>query len=343
VDGIGVPVALEADRKRLFLVGYGRWPLQALSGHDGRTLWESRRGPDLLTLTWLDVALQRRIVYVTGSERALDRPGQVALEARRARDGRLLWSVREPITAAGGGGWDEGRLVAVDGSRLFVAGARTSETGTELGFVSSRRTADGEELWRRESTDYNRLQTMAVAGDRLLLLQSIVGGPGRARVTAVDASSGSQLWSVERGTDLPVRYEPRSAAVSGQVLVVAIDVDGGQGPGQPNDLLFLGLRITDGTELWSDRIRGSYPTGSAGVAAQGTAVVGGGLLFAGGGSGERIFRGYGRATGGRHWELRETPFFAGVLSIAGGRLLAAGSSLGSPRDAIVRVYALPPD
>lgn len=343
VDGISVPVRLEADRRRLFLAGYGRRPLQALSGRDGRTLWESRRGPDLLSLAWLDVAVQGRVVYATGKVQAKGTPGQVAIEARRARDGKPLWSLREPATAAVGGGWDEGRLLLADGPRLFIGGSQTTGQGSQLGFVSSRRTADGEELWRLESPDFNRLGTMEVAGNRLLLIQWPTDGTSRLRVMALDASSGSQLWSIERGADHPVSYKPGGAIVSGAILVVAIDVVGGQAQGRPNDLLYLALRIADGSELWSDRVKGAYPSGNNHVAVHGSTAVGGGVLFQAGGTAERVFRGYGRATGGLRWELRDGPFWALVTRVKADKLLVAGSVLESPTDALVRVYSLPPD
>lgn len=343
VDGIGVPVALEANRRRLFLAGYGRRPLQALSARTGRTLWESSRG-GLLTLTWLDVGLQGRVVYAAGSQRAHGRPAQVALEARRARNGEVLWSVREPVTAAAGAGWDEARMLAVEGTRLFVAGSQTGESGAEIGFVSSRRASNGEELWRLQGPELRRLEGMVASGDSLILVQSAAseGSGPTVRVTGLNASSGAVLWVSERGAGFPIAYKPGGAVVSGDVLVLAVDIVGGQGPGQPNDLLFVGLRVADGSELWADRVAGAYPSGDSGVVGHGTTVLGGGILAGSGGAAERLLRGYGRSSGGLRWELTETPFFADVLTVRGNRLLMAGFAPESPTDAIVRVYSLPP-
>ncbi|MEZ5331126.1 MAG: hypothetical protein R2991_03520 [Thermoanaerobaculia bacterium] len=339
VDGISTPLAIEADRKRILVAGRGRRPLQALSGRDGRTLWESRRG-SLGTLAWLDLALRGKVVYAAGSQQAQDSPRQLALEARRVRDGKILWSVHEPATATAGSGWDEARLLSLDGGRLFVAGSQTGETGQEVEFVSARRTSDGEEVWRVESGPVLQgVEDLVASGGRVVAIQR---SGGVVRVTALEASTGTVVWTTERGADVPASYRPGGAVVSGGILVLGIDAVGGQGQGASNDLLFLGLRLADGRELWSDRVRGAYRTGGANVTSQESTVIGGGVVFTGAESAETVLRGYGRARGSRRWELRESPFRPSVLRVRGRKLLAAGLTPQAPSDAILRVYSLPP-
>lgn len=151
-----------------------------------------------------------------------------------------------------------------------------------------------------------------IAENGCVLVDSTLACSGRRGVTALDASSGAQRWTVP---------EPRSASTAGTAGHEIAAVEAGTVYAFMGDAL-VGLRLTDGKEIW----RKALPEGHVGMGP----VHAGGVLYyvartEGGSRGALVAQ---QLTGARPEKWRR-PYseFDFTLAAAGGRLVAVGSGV----------------
>lgn len=244
------------------------------SGLAGAHEWTQWRGPDRANrssetglfetwkqdgppLVWMasgmgsgyaSVSVSDSRIFTTGNlneDRDLQRQAVIAVDAA---SGNVLWT--QPISGPNPKhGYDGSRSTpTIDGDRLYVVSSD--------GVIACLKTTDGEQLWRREFSDWDGKmmsgwgfsESPLVDGDLVICTP---GGP-EAMVVALNKSTGEQVWA----TVMPP--EKDQADASGKQLhdgagYASAIISHGGGVKQYIQFVgrgLIGIRASDGKLLW---------------------------------------------------------------------------------------------
>jgi len=202
--------AVAVMRSQAFVVGFGataddkdEWVVRAYKVRDGTLLWNDQFDNGGGASEARAVAVKNRQIFVVGLGKNSKGAFEWIVRAYRAQTGTLLWEDRFD----NGGGLNDALTIAVNKSRIFVAGVGNSADGIFEWIVRAYDPRTGSLVWNDafELGGGGRAFALATQGARVF-----VGGLGRTAddaliwvARAYNAKSGALLWSdqFENGGD----------------------------------------------------------------------------------------------------------------------------------------------
>ncbi len=270
-ESVDASPAVVGDR---LYVGGATGAVICLRAADGSILWRAQTGGAVMS----SPAVAGGRVFVGSADRCL--------YAFQAADGRLLWRLRTrgPVVASPLVLGERVYCGSMDGTFRCVEAATGRELwrmrenagisasaasagealyyGDEGGHIIARQCADGALLWRQQTAG-GIIAAPVVAGERLIvpvMSPTALAPPKIKCLLVLDRQSGQELWAYSGASSVlhtPVCDEQNVyfAIVSGYLSATEL----------------LALRLSDGTEIWKQKL--------GGVADSSPALVGDKLLF----------------------------------------------------------------
>src|SRR5262245_24957759 len=258
------------------LVAFGSLPLfltpVPARGAGGDLLWQDNFdlavGEDVARA----VAASGQLVVAVGSAQNAAGNSDFLVRTYDANTGTLLWTDLVDVA----GGEDAARAVALDDSRVFVAGVGVDGSGTGLLILRAYIANTGTLAWE------NRVPRLIVNGlavddSHVVVAGTTVDSAGNSRLTvqAYDAQNGALEWQDQPAP--PPGFEQfsgagRGVAIEGQRVFVAGTIRTAPGPGF-NPTCLVRAYVTHNGNLDWEALTPGFPCSATAVATDGRNVV----------------------------------------------------------------------